>query len=296
MTKPHITFIDWIIYFSLAIIWGSSFILIHKGLDYFSPIVVASLRVSIAGVVLTPFAIKGLRTLTRRQQIISILMGLTGSGVPSLLYATAQTHIQSGVAGVLNSLTPIFILFNGWLFFKTKYSTQQSLGIFLGFLGAAGIIIFSHPQNSTVSNSYFFGFLIVVATFLYGLSNQILINYLKGLDVWLYTPVAFFYMGLAAMGILFSTDFVSVVKSNDEAWYGIAYIAILSVFGSAVGMILYNQLAHRTGVAFSGTVTYLMPLIALAWSYSANEYIGIEHLIAMLFILGGVYMVKKSSK
>ena len=293
MTQHRITALDWTLYVLLALIWGSSFILIKTGLQYFPPVTVAALRIVIAGLVLMPFAVRGLRELTAKQQAYSVVMGLCGSGIPAFLFALGQTHVESGIAGILNSLTPIFILVNGFLFFKTRYTLLQMFGVLTGFIGCAGLILLSQQQNGMYDNDFRFVLLIVLATFLYGMSNQVLIHKLTGLNTMLITPVAFFYMSLAAAGVLFSTPFVETLQTEPGAWNGVMYIALLAAFGSAFAMVIYNYIAQRTGVAFAGTVTYVMPVVSLLWSIADNELVGWQHIGALLLILLGVYMVRR---
>lgn len=254
---------------------------------------VAALRITIAGLALLPFAIRGLKELTLREQFFSVLMGLCGSGVPAFLFATAQTRVESGIAGILNSLTPIFILITGWLFFQTKYSKQQTLGVVVGFIGCAALILLSHKPHGDYDNNYWFALLLVAATFLYGMSNQILIHHLHGKSPMHITPVAFFYMGIGAAIVLFGSGFASVLQENPKAWEGVGYVAILGALGSGAAMVMYNFLAQRTGVAFSGTVTYVMPIVSILWSIADHEYVGWQHFLAMALILLGVYLVRR---
>ncbi len=293
MNNQRITLSDWIIYVTISLVWGTSFILIKKGLLYFDPITVSALRISISGLVLLPFAIKGLYLLTHRQKVFAFLMGLCGSGIPSFLYPVAQQHIDSGAAGVLNSLTPIFIVVTGYLFFGVRYTLMQVSGIVIGFIGAALLILFHH--SSGTESNYYYGLIIVAATLLYGLSNQILVHYLKGLNAIVITSVAFFFMGIVASAILTQTEFLHVMQNNNQAWKGLLFVALLACLGSALSLVLYNHLASRTGVTFSGTVTYVMPVVALGWSIIDGEYIGFQHLAAMLIILAGVYLVRRAA-
>jgi drug/metabolite transporter (DMT)-like permease len=292
VSQHRITLQDYLVYVLLALIWGSSFILIKTGLKFFPPMTVAALRITIAGLVLVPFAINGLKQLTPKQQFYSVVMGLCGSGVPAFLFSLAQTRVESGIAGILNSLTPIFILVNGFLFYKVRYAWQQTVGVLVGFAGCAGLILLTHKPHGAYDNNYWYALLIVAATFLYGMSNQVLMHHLKGLSSLLITPVAFFYAGAAASVVLFSTGFAQMVQ-QPGAWQGVLYIALLASFGSAMAMLLYNHLAQRTGVAFAGTVTYVMPVVSLVWSFVDREYIGWEHFGAMALILLGVYLVRR---
>lgn len=284
---------DWAIYVALAVIWGSSFILIKSGLQYFSPVGVAAMRISIAGIALLPLAIRGFKLLTPKEQFYSLMLGLTGSGIPAFLFATAQTRVESGIAGILNSLTPIFILITGWLFYKTRYSFMQTLGVVVGFVGCTGLILLSRQPHGEYDNHIGFALLIVFATFLYGLSNQILMHPLAGKSTLLITPLAFVYMSIPALIILGWSGTFQIIHENPEAWKGVGFVAILSLFGTAAAMLSYNYLAQRTGVAFAGTVTYLMPVVSILWSFIDDEYIGWQHFGAMGLILAGVYLVRR---
>ncbi len=295
MPSSRISFTDWMIYALISLIWGTSFILIKKGLIYFDPLTIATLRISISGLVLMPFALKGLFKLTHRQKLFSVVMGLFGSGIPSFLYPFAQQHIDSGVAGVLNSLTPIFIIVTGFLFFGVRYSKWQVSGILLGFTGAVLLILLNGAGQRAQQNNYWYGLVIVSATFMYGLSNQILVYFLKGPKSLYITSVAFFFMGIIAVLILSQTGFSHVMRSRPDAWKGLMYVALLSCLATALSFVLYNALAVRVGVTFSGTVTYVMPVISLFWSLIDGEVLGLQHLAALLLILGGVYLVRRST-
>ena len=292
MSHQRVAPVDWAVYVLLAVIWGSSFILIKTGLQYFSPVVLAALRVTIAGLVLLPLAYNGLRALSYREQLYAVLMGLCGSAVPAFLFATAQTRVESGIAGILNSLTPIFILVTGLVFFNVRYTWQQTLGVVVGFIGCAGLILLSHQPHGTYDNHFAYALLIVVATVLYGLSNQILMRFLSNRSTLHITPVAFFYAGIGTALILLTTDFGAAMQ-QPGAWNGLGYVALLAACGSAFALLLYNRLAQRTGVAFAGTVTYVMPVISIMWSYADNEFIGWQHFGAMALILLGVFLVRK---
>lgn len=274
-------------------IWGSSFILIKTGLNYFDAYTVAALRIALAGMVLLPFAFRGLRELSAGDHLYSLLLGILGSGAPAFLFAMAQTRVESGIAGILNSLTPIFILITGWLFYRTRYSFIQTSGVIIGFIGCSGLILLSQKHQGTYDNNIWYALLIVAATFMYGSSNQVLMHPLAGKSTMLITPVAFFYMSIPAVMILFWKGFPETLANDRSAWIGVGYVAVLAVLGSAAGMLLYNYLAQRTGVAFSGTVTYIMPVVSLVWSFIADEYIGWQHFAAMALILGGVYLVRR---
>lgn len=120
----------------LTLIWGTSFILIKQGLKVFAPNEVGALRVTAAGLFLLPFALVRIKELTKNNYWKLFLSGMMGIFFPSFLFATAQTRMDSSVAGMLNTLTPIFTLMVGAIIFKQKFKNLAVVGILLGFMGA----------------------------------------------------------------------------------------------------------------------------------------------------------------
>src|SRR5437868_3209076 len=118
-TKPSLA--SWMLLILLALIWGSSYILIKYALKSFTPVQLASLRVTVAFVALLPFLfVWQLKNLTTRQWMYVMLAGVFGSALPSILFAVAQTKISSSLASILNALTPLSTLLIGVLLFSDK--------------------------------------------------------------------------------------------------------------------------------------------------------------------------------
>lgn len=105
--------LKWILYFTLVFIWGTSFILIKKGLEVFGPVQVGSIRIVISFLALSPFVYKRFKSIAAKDWIILSISGTIGSLLPAYLFAMAQTGLNSSTAGVLNSLTPLFTLLVG---------------------------------------------------------------------------------------------------------------------------------------------------------------------------------------
>ena len=124
----------------LAFIWGSSFILMKKGLVAFDSMQVASLRIIIAFIFLTPFLPIAIKLLKRRHYLPVLIAALIGNGMPAFLFAEAQTKLDSALVGILNSIVPLFTFFIAFFFFRIKVSKANFLGIILGFLGVLFVI------------------------------------------------------------------------------------------------------------------------------------------------------------
>ena len=118
-------FYNYFILFFLAFIWGSSFILMKKGLVAFTDQQVAALRLFIAFLTLLPFLFKAIIDLRKIQIIPLLIIGLFGNGLPAFLFTKAQTTLDSSFVGILNSLTPIFTLLVGIGIFGKKISIQK---------------------------------------------------------------------------------------------------------------------------------------------------------------------------
>lgn len=274
--------INWSILVILSLIWGTSFILIKRGLESFNSMQIASLRIFISYLFLMPIAIKNLGRINSGNIFSLLIIGFLGNAIPAFLYPSAQTRIDSSVAGMLNSLTPVFTLVLGLLIYGRKVKGSQVAGIVLGFIGAAGLLYRGSFRFELI------GLLIVLATLFYGISsNQV--TRIKGLNGLVITSLAFFIVGPIAGIILATSDFSAAMAT--EHWIrNLGYIAILSIFGSGIALALFNILIQRTTPIFAVSVTYLAPVIAALWGISDGENVTSFMIISVICILSGVYL------
>ena len=285
--------IQWLTLFFLAFIWGSSFILMKRGLDVYSHNEVAALRISLAFIVMLPFAIKHFKKVDKVYWKYIFIVGLLGNFIPAFLFTKAQTEISSALTGMLNSLVPVFSLLIALFVFKAKIQKIQSLGVFIGLIGATGLII-SNGLNFESSNISYTLY-IIVATICYAISVNVIKNYLKEINSIAITALAFFMVGPWAIIYLFTTDFVSTTLTNPNALLSLNYIAILAVFGTALAVIVFNMLIKKTTTIFATSVTYLIPVIAILWGIFDNEAINFYHILSIAIIFTGVYFINKAS-
>lgn len=275
----------------LAIIWGSSFILMKRGLEAYTDMQVAALRLFIAFLSLLPFLWKALLKVKKQEIIPLIVSGVIGNGIPAFLFTKAQTTLESSFVGILNSLTPIFTLVLGIYFFSTMPSRTNILGIVLGFCGAL-LLYFSEIQTISVVN---IGVLLVVlATFMYGISVNVIRKYLSRLDAVSISAVAFTFVGPFAGYYIFTTDFLTIANTR-IGFTALGYVAILAVIGTSFAVVVFNRLIKGTSAIFAASVTYLIPIVALIWGVLEHEVIKSEHYIGVVIILCGVYLVNKKN-
>lgn len=274
----------------LALIWGSSFILMKIGLMSFTSEQVAGLRIVFASVVLLPFAVKSLKVFRKKDLKSLLLVGIIGSLIPAFLFTKAETHIDSALAGMLNSLTPVFTLIIGILFYEIKFKWWQALGLFIGLLGA--FILINTEQSISFTNINFYALLVVAATICYGLSvNEVKarLTHLNGIEL---TSLSFMIAGPVALIYLLTTDF-SNVSQNPEWLLHFSAIAVLGIIGTALAMLFMNQLIRFVSPVFASTVTYIIPVFAIFWGIVAGEIITVYHVAGMIVILIGIGLVNR---
>jgi drug/metabolite transporter (DMT)-like permease len=281
---------QWMILLLLAFIWGTSFILMKKGLQYFTPGQVASLRLSIACILLMPFSINYAAKLKKQNLGSFIIAGFFGISIPAFLFTHAQTHIISSVAGVLNSLTPLFTLVIGLIFYKSTTRYYNIIGVLIGLAGASALIIGNNGFTFTDIN--WNAFLIVLATILYGMNvNEIKfrLSEFNGLEV---TAIIYLVIGPMAIIYLYATGF-NPVRLTSEDWIGVGYVALLAAFSSVFAVIIFNELLKHVSAVSATSVTYIIPVFAIMWGCFDGESFSVLEIVSLCIIIVGVYLVNK---
>jgi drug/metabolite transporter (DMT)-like permease len=275
----------WIALVILSLIWGTSYILMKKGLESFSPYQVGALRIVITFVCLLPVALKHFRFLNKSNILSIIIIGLFGSVIPAFLFPLAETRITSSLAGMLNSLSPVFTLLFGITIYKRKAIKSQIAGVFLGLLGAIGLLY----TGSFTFNV--FGLFVVLATLLSGISSNEVskVKELNGIKI---TSLSFFVTSPVAIIYLCFSDFSGPMQS--ENWVrNLCFIGILAALGSATALVIYYLLIRDTSPIFASSVTYFIPIVATFWGLADNEHLSSSMLISVILIFAGVYIINR---
>lgn len=276
----------------LALIWGSSFVLIKRGLEVFDFMQVATLRILIAFFSLTPFLLRAIKEVKRKHYFPIIITSLFGNGIPAFLFAKAQTQLDSALVGILNAIVPLFTLILGVYFFSIRPSKENIIGIFIGLLGTI-FLTFNTLTEGVSFNSYIF--LVVLATIFYAISINVIKKYLHELNASSIAALAFLIIGPLAAIHLFNSNFLYQLQNHQDGYRALGYIALLSVLGTSMAAIIFNSLLSRSSTIFVSSVTYLIPLVAIFWGVYDGEIITIYHVIGFVTILSGVYLVNKKS-
>lgn len=284
----------WVLLTIMSLIWGSSFILIKKGLQVYAPEEVGSLRILAAGLFLSPLAITRL-SLIRKSDIPWLLsVGFVGSLIPAFLFAKAQTQISSSLAGILNALTPMFVMLIGIIMFKQPWRKKTVLGLLIGLMGS---IVLVSNGNGELGNINFYAFFVVIATICYGFNVNLIkyrLNMLRAITI---TSISLLLvLPLAATHLFLMTSFLDKLQNIEGAGMAMLYIVILGVMGTSIALIMFNHLVQLTDPIFTSLVTYLIPVVAVFWGIFDNEPIGVVMLAGFLTIISGVYLINKGQK
>ena len=285
----------WFYLFLLAFTWGSSFILIKKGLLGLSPLQLGSLRTVLSSLFIFSIGFKSLKTIETHQWKWIVITGLIGTFFPSFLFAYAETEVDSGVVSVLNSLVPLNTVLIGLAVFKIATSRTQVFGVILGFVGAS-MLIFNNMELHPDQN-YLYAGLVVLATVMYASSVNIIKRYLQEVKPLAIATGNFVAIIVPAIFVLtFSNFFTSETFLSNTIYISIGCVIILSLFGTVMAKIVFNSLIQISSPVFASSVAYLMPLVALLWGLLDGEVFGINQGLASLLILLGVYLVNRKVK
>jgi drug/metabolite transporter (DMT)-like permease len=285
--------INWLIFIALSIIWGSSFILMKEGMIALTAAQVASIRIISSALVLMPVALRSFKVIPIGRMFPVFMSGVLGSLLPAYLFCIAEQGVDSALAGTLNSLTPIFVIIVGAIFFRYKTSSNKVIGIILAFTGSV-LLFFFQPGFSTNSNLGYV-LMIVLATLFYGINVNLVHKYLGQIRSLNVVSVSLFLNMFPALIVLFFTGFFQLNFEDKAVLFSSGYSFILGIFGTALASVIFYMLIKRAGVVFASMVTYAIPIVANIWGVIYGEHIGWKQIFCMGLLLAGVYVANRSS-
>jgi drug/metabolite transporter (DMT)-like permease len=289
MAKQNLT--SWALFFLLALVWGSSFILMKKSSEHLTGWQIGSTRIFAAGVIFFPFAIFHIRKIPLKKLHFVIISGLLGNLFPAFLFGTAAEKLASSVSGILNSLTPLWVIVIGVLFFKTKIESRKIIGVLIGFVG---LVLLNLAKGKVAINDVSATLLILLATFMYGLNVNMVGHYLKDLNGVHVATVSMTIIGVIAAIVMWQHHVVDLARYDNEARPAILIAVLLGIVGSAVATALFYVLIQKSGTLFASLVTYAMPFIAIGWGLLANEPLTLAQVSCLGLILAGVYIANRN--
>lgn len=267
--------------------------MMKEGLVSLSAFQVASLRIVFSGIVLLPSAIKYFKIIPRNKLFIIFMSGVLGSLLPAYLFCVAELGIDGALAGTLNSLTPIFVIITGAVFFKSKTVINKIWGILIAFTGS--ILLLVSKGNMHDSQNLLYVSYVVLATIFYGFNVNMVYKYLKDIGSLQIAAVALTLNAIPALIVLYFTGYFSLPLTESAILYSTFHAALLGILGTALASIIFYKLVKSAGAVFASMVTYGIPIIANFWGIIYGEEVGSKQFACLVVILFGVYIANRKT-
>jgi len=284
--------LKWIYLVVLSLVWGSSFILIKKSLIGLTPMQLGALRTLFAAVFLFLIGFRSMKTIKKEEWKWIIISGFLGTFIPAFLFAFAETEIDSGIASVLNSTTPLVTLILGVLIFSIRFSKNQLIGIVVGLIGCLALILEGasiHPNQN-----YWYASLVLCASVCYAMNVNIIKRYMQQISPMAIANGNFIVLVIPSLIVLYYSNFFDEkVITNSTMHTSLIYISILAVVGTGIAKVLFNKLVQISSPVFATSVTYTIPIVALMWGLLDGEEFSFYQVIAAGIIILGVYIANR---
>ena len=284
----------WFYLAALSFIWGSSFILIKKGLVGLTAIELGSIRIIISALALIPFTFNRLKEINFKQWKWIIISAFVGSFFPAFLFAFAEQEIDSSVASILNSIVPLNTIIIGLVLFGIKSTKRQIIGVLLGFFGAYQLII--SGMNLNPDQNYFYSGLVIICSFLYAFNVNIIKKYLQELSAVAIATGHFIVILIPSIIVLLISDFNFEKLQSPETQTSLFYVVLLAIFGTTLAKILFNKLINISSAVFASSVTYSMLIVSIFWGILDGENFSFNQLFATVIIVLGILLTNNKSR
>jgi drug/metabolite transporter (DMT)-like permease len=284
----------WILLIVLTVIWGSSFILIKKSLEHFSPYQVGALRVLIAGIILMPVAISKYKLFPKKHLKWLILAAFTGNFIPMFLFPIAETEVSSSIAGIINSMMPILVIIVGALVWKFDTTKRQIVGTMISFAGVCLLAFGGDGEGGKFKLIPIL--LLLLATLCYALSTTTVKSKLMDVSSTILSAFVFsFVLFFPSLIALTFTGFFSTFSFNEDNMLGLMFVSLLSIFGTGLAMTLNYRLLKVSTPLFASTVTLLMPIVAIIWGFLDGEKLSFLQFVGAGVIIGGLIFLRSKT-
>lgn len=289
---PENSLKNWALLIVLTLIWGTSFILIKRGLEVFSPGEVGAYRMVSAATLLLPLSIPKIKNLSKTQVKNLILAGLLGSFFPAFLFPLAQTQISSSLTGVLNALTPLFVVLVGALFFDTQITRRNALGLVIAFVGVVILVAYKEGGGwASFAGINAYALFVIAACICYSFNLHVIkTRFTKLKSIEISSISLLMILPLALIYLFAGTQFSYKLVTHPGAWQALGYITVLGMVGTAIALILFNIMVKSASPFFASLVTYTIPIVAIMWGVLDGEVLLIGHYIGIAGVILGVWI------
>ncbi|MGZ5298866.1 MAG: DMT family transporter [Actinomycetota bacterium] len=279
--------LDWAMFLSIGVIWGSSFLLIAIGLDAFEPGLITWLRVIFGASVL--WLVPTARQRVHREDLPRLVaMSLLWVAIPFTLFPFAEQRITSGLTGLVNGALPIFAVAVGSLMLRRAPGRSQALGLTVGFLGVVAIALPTISEGSSEAAGFLMA---LVATVCYGVAINIATPLTQRYGS---LPVMARMLGLASIWTL-PLGLLSV-RGSDFAWPSLLAVVGLGILGTGIAFVLMGHLVARVGSRAS-FATYLIPVVALILGVVfRDEAVHVISVIGVGLVIAGALLASRKER
>jgi drug/metabolite transporter (DMT)-like permease len=278
--------------FCVAFFWGTTFLGIRIGIETIPPFLLAGIRNLISGFIIFFYLLfqQKLEPVNPRQFlrafILSIMMIVLANGLTTY----SEKYITSGLASLISTLSPFFVLILNLLLGNEKLSIKTTLGILLGMFGI--FLIYQNSLSDLLNPEYRQGvFAILIAVLMWAIGTIIT---KKGSENSL-TMLMNVCVQMIIAGIILTTiQFILTPTISTENWSLRSVLAMiyLAVFGSVVGYVAYSYLITQMSSTKVSVLSYVNVVVALFLGWLIlDEIITSRIIMAASLIIGGVFIV-----
>ncbi len=274
---------DWLTITELTVlgaIWGASFLFMRVAAPEFGALPLVQVRLSLGALTLLPMLWLARSAFRWRQLPLLLGIGVINSALPFVLFAWAAERAPAGIGAISNSLTVLFTALVAYLVYGERIGRRRAFALLIGFAGVV-VLAAGRSTGASVAEAALAG---TLAALCYGFGVNLVRRKLAGLP-----PVALgaATLGPAALALLpFSAAQWPSAAISTGAW---ASAAMLGVVCTGLAYAFYFRLIGRIGAPRAATVTYLIPLFGVGWSWLVlAEAPTATMLIAGVLILGSV--------
>ena len=298
---------------ALAVIWGSSFLLMKVGLDDLHPIQIVTLRILFAALTLVLLLRLTRGRLPRGRRVWGHLLvsSLFLTVLPFTGFVTGEVYVSSALAGIGNATTPIATVLCALAILPTEHlSGRKVLAVGLGFLG---VLVIAEPWNITGRPDPFGFLLVVLAASSYGVGWTYTRRTLAGVDLGglaqptalllsgsvLIVPVAVVWWLLSPVDRAAPWSLAEQAGATDAypLWLSLAAVVVLGVLGTGVAYVFQYDVVRAAGTVVSSTVTYLIPIVSVILGVLVlGERLGPAQLLGFGVVLVAAFLVSRAPR
>ncbi|MFC0677360.1 DMT family transporter [Lysobacter korlensis] len=272
----------------LAAIWGASFMFMRVAAKDFGSLALVEMRLALGALILLPFLLRERAAFDRAIWPKLALIGAINSAIPFALFAWAAQRAPAGIGAITNAMAVLFTALVGFLFFREQIGRRRAFALLVGF-GGVVVLASGKTAGSNVGGAVVAG---CSAAFLYGIGAHLVKRHLVGLP-----PIAVAAATLSCAALMVLPFAIAQWPQQPipmESWVSASMLGVLC---TGIAYALYYRLIRRIGAGRAVTVTYLVPLFAVAWAWALlGEALTLSMGIAGALILGSVALSQRSAK